>query len=334
MSPTAGNQPSLAGRADRPNRVHAVPEDRGVTRLGPVATWEDGPEYAPHERPQYYADAPLPPLEQAPPVERPAAGAPVARPQFDQPSAPVAPLATLVPVPADERDPQRPFDVVTATLTTQSTWGAPDPAQPFVATAPLGGQATSVPATPVPVSPGSFWDAVDQDGSRPSGAVQPVVGPPAGPAPTGTTPTDPYAPYPSPGTPGWFAPPPAAYGDSQQPGRVGARQVVEAATPGLVICLGIGMIIFTLSPIMLLVAVFLSTRVRVAQRAVRTSFRIAAGAVAFFALVGLVRTVVDGDAWWHFVGLWSLLVCWVMLGVLLLVVRQALLRPPPPDPWR
>jgi hypothetical protein len=78
--------------------------------------------------------------------------------------------------------------------------------------------------------------------------------------------------------------------------------------------------------------VFLSTRVQVAQRAVRTAFRIAAGAVAFFAVVGVFRTVLEAEPWWSFVGLWSLLICWVMLGVLLLTVHQALIRPRPPQP--
>jgi hypothetical protein len=277
-----------------------------------VATWEDGPEYAPLERPQYYADAPLPPLEQAPEVARPADGLPASRPRFDQPSAPVAPLATLVPEPPDERDPSRPFDIVTTTLTSESTWGAAGVApgsQPFRTTAAPGAPAASV--APLPV--------LDQ---APAALAQPGAQP------------DPYA-YPSPGTPGWFAPPPAAYGEQQQPGRVDARRVVEAATPGLCICLALGGLIYVLAPIMLVLAVFLSTRVQVAPRALRTAFRVAAGAVGFFAVIGLFRSVFDGDPWWRFVAGWSAGICWIMLGVLLLVVWQALRRPQPPtpNPW-
>lgn len=259
-----------------------------------MATWEDGPEYAPLQRPQYYADAPLPPLEQAPTVARPIDIPPTARPGFDEPAQPVAPLATLVPEPPDERDPRHPFDIVTTTLTSQSSWGS-------------------------------------------SPAPAPADGPPATTTPLGMlVPTpDPYA-YPAPGTPGWFAPPPAPYGEQQQPGRVDVKQVVEAATPGLCICLALGGLVQVLAPILLVVAVFLSTRVLVAQRAVRIAFRSAAGAVAFFAVVGLVRSVFVGAPWWSFVGLWSLLSCWVMLGVLLLLVRQALTRPTAPpttNPW-
>lgn len=274
-----------------------------------MATWEDGPEYAPHERPQYFADAPLPPLDQALPVSQPADGMPTTRPRFDEPSVPVAPLGTLVPEPPDERDPSRPFDVVTATLTSESGWGSTS-SQPFVATAPFASPAPALATAPVAGPP----------------SVPPAPGVPVQPGPL-----DPYA-YPTPGTPGWFAPPPAAYGEQRQPGRVDAKQVVEAATPGLCICLALGGLVYVLAPIMLVVAVFLSTRVRVAQRPLRTAFRIAAGAVAFFAVIGLLRSVVDGDPWWGFVAGWSAGICWVMLGVLLLVVWQTLTRPSPPQP--
>jgi hypothetical protein len=310
-----------------------------------VATWEDGPEYAPHERPQYFADAPLPPLEQAPPVARPATGLPTSRPHFDHPTAPVAPLATLVPEPPDERDPHRPFDLVTTTLTSESPWG---PTGSSAGTAPLSATesfAAAPPARTATPAAGAPWPVLEQP--APTGpAAPPQPSAPSGPDPYGSAgrygpagpPPDPYA-YPAPGTPGWFAPPPTTYGDQRQPGRVDAKQVVEAATPGLCICLAIGGIILPLAPIMVIVAVFLSTRVRVAQRAVRTTFRSAAGAVGFFAVVGLFRLVLAGEPWWGFVSVWSLIICWVALGVLLLVVWQALTRsgttqpPPTSNPW-
>jgi hypothetical protein len=289
-----------------------------------VATWEDGPEYAPLERPQYFADAPLPPLEQAPASARPADALPTARPAFDQPSAPVAPLATLVPVPPDARDPARPFEVVTATLTSGSGWdGATD--QPFVATVPFGASAAvaAQPAQQAPLAPTLLGDQPSPAG--PLGPLARTFPPAAVPQ------QDPYA-FPAPGTPGWFAPPPTTYGEQGRPGRVDAKRVVEAATPGLCIVLAVGGLISVLSPIMLIVAVLLSTRVTVAQRAVRIAFRVAAGAVALFAVVGLFRSVFEGEPWWGFVGLWSLLICWVLLGVLLLLVRQALTRPQAPQP--
>ena len=296
-----------------------------------MATWEDGPEYAPRERPQYFADAPLPPLEQAPPPERPADGLPAVRPRFDEPSAPVAPLATLVPTPPDERDPNRPFDVVTATLTSESTWGSPT--QPLshgpLPTAPVPSGAPA--AAPVAGAP---WPLLEAPQTQ--AAPFPHV-PPQGqrPGPQPAPPQGPYG-YPEPGTPAWFAPPPTAYGDQRQPGRPTGRDVFEAATPGLCIGLAVGGLIYPLAPVMVVVAVLMSMRVRVAQAAVRMTLRVAAGAVAFFAVVGLVRSVTTGDPWWGFVSSWSVAICWVSLVVVLLVVWQALKRPsapPPANPW-
>ncbi len=314
-----------------------------------MATWEDGPEYAPRERPQYFADAPLPPLEQAPPPQRPADGRPAARPRFDEPAAPVAPLASLVPTPPDERDPSRPFDVVTATLTSESSWGSP--------TSPLGSAALTAPEAapgtraPLPAA-GAPWPLLEPAPGQPPAPpyAQPsappyALGRPTGPGvPVGpplATPSSPFphaaaqGPYPQPGTPAWFTPPPTAYGDSRQPGRPTGREVFEAATPGLCISLALGGLIFPLAPVMVVVAVFLSMRARVAQAAVRMTLRVAAGAVAFFAVVGLVRSVTVGDPWWSFVSGWSVAICWISLVVVLLVVRQALTRPstPPTTPW-
>lgn len=292
-----------------------------------MATWEDGPEYAPRERPQYFADAPLPPLEQAPEPERPAEGLPAVRPRFDEPSAPVAPLATLVPTPPDERDPERPFDVVTATLTSESAWGSPTQPlghAPLAAAYPAGAPGAPA-AAPVPGAP---WPLVE---APPQGQVVPF--PQQGPPPA--LQQGPHG-DPEPGTPGWFAPPPTTYGDQRGPGRLSARQVVDAATPGLCIGLALGGVIYPLAPVMVVVAVFLSMRVQVAQAAVRMTLRVAAGAVAFFAVVGLVRSVITGYPWWGFVSSWSVAICWVSLLVVLLVVWQALKRPsapPPANPW-
>jgi hypothetical protein len=75
-----------------------------------MATWEDGPEYAPLERPEEFTSPAVEPLDLAPPPPVPAA-LPAQRPVFTDPSDPVAPLAALVPAPADDRDPQQPFAV-------------------------------------------------------------------------------------------------------------------------------------------------------------------------------------------------------------------------------
>ena len=315
-----------------------------------MATWEDGPEYAPRARPQYFADAPVAPLEQAPPVPGPADGMPGTRPRFEEPAAPVAPLAELVPPPRDERDPSRPFDVVTATLTGDSTFGAPagsatDPTQPL-GTGWAGAAITGVPVSQpngAPAPPAVAGWPVLQAPPGPAGFPG-VDGAPTQPLP-GTAfphaaPRQPYASYPAPGTPEWFAPPPATYGEQRRPGRPSARDVFEAATPGLCICLAVGGLIYPLAPVLLVVAVFLAMRVQVAEAAVRMTLRIAAGAVGFFAVVGLYRSVMVGDSWWDFLSSWSVAICWLSLAVVLLLVWQALRRPGPaapppaaPGPW-
>ena len=89
-----------------------------------MATWEDGPEYAPIERPSDFRDPDAAPLIVAPPYAQLAAWAPKNRPLFDSPEKPVAPLSTLLPTREEPRDPQKPFAVVSSTMTTESAWGA------------------------------------------------------------------------------------------------------------------------------------------------------------------------------------------------------------------
>ena len=88
-----------------------------------MATWEDGPEYAPLVRPAVFDQPQVAPLAMAPPVQQMASLAPKDRPRFADPPVPVAPLATLIPPVADVRDPQQPFDVASSALTTDSGWG-------------------------------------------------------------------------------------------------------------------------------------------------------------------------------------------------------------------
>ncbi|HEX3206863.1 MAG TPA: hypothetical protein VHQ68_11555, partial [Propionibacteriaceae bacterium] len=89
-----------------------------------MATWEDGPEYAPIERPSDFRSPDAPPLDTAPPHTQLAAWAPKNRPVFDSPEGAVAPLSTLTPVREEPRDPQEPFAVVASTMTSDSAWGA------------------------------------------------------------------------------------------------------------------------------------------------------------------------------------------------------------------
>jgi hypothetical protein len=291
-----------------------------------MATWEDGPEYAPLERPAEFASPAAKPLDEAPPVVAAVESAPLQRPQFRDPSAPVAPLSTLVPVVQDPRDPQLPFDVVTTNLTSGSAWGSAHGGLP-----PAG-----------PVSPAAM---------RPAPAALPAAYAPESLLPLAADPADPwpvaapvpgYPPpvrgtFPSPGTAEWFGPGP--YGERPPPPRVDARQVLEAATPGLLIVLGVGALIFVLSPVLLAVAFSLRSRVRVAQQQVRRALGIALGLMIFFAFVGLSGQPLGFSEWWSFVGFWSLLRCWASLVTVGVLVYRGLrggsAAPPSyPNPWR
>ena len=293
-----------------------------------MATWEDGPEYAPVERPAEFARPEVAPLSIAPPAQQMAAYAPKERPAFDDPPAPVAPLETLLPIVEETRDPQLPFAVVSSTMTSDSAWGV----------AALG--TTERPAGHSPDRPAGHPAA---HRSEPPGAGRPVpphaiVGRPAPNEPLeihSAPPANGPNGYPVPGTPDWFAPP--AYGERPPPpGEIGAKAVLDAATPGLCICLTIGGLIYVLAPVLLAVAFGLSGRVKVARRQVRQAFAIG---LAVLILIGTVAALTnDGSgfaAWWTVLGGWALVICWgVLLTTLLLVYRGLRTEGPPPPPIR
>jgi hypothetical protein len=274
-----------------------------------MATWEDGPEYAPLVRPAVFDQPLVAPLAVPPPVQQLASLAPKDRPRFADPPVAVAPLAALVPPVTDVRDPQQPFDVVSSALTTDSGWGG-------VHWSPPTGTPVTIPAVAAP------W---------PPPPEQPLARSSAGPAngfPTNG--------FPAPGTPQWFGPGP--YGEPPPPNPVGPRAVLDAATPGLCICLVIGGLISLLAPIMLGVAVGLSNRVRAAQPAVHRVFVAGGGLLAVIAvLAALLNDGGFGD-WWAVVGAWALVICWASLIVTLILIHRAITsgsRPQPPyrSPW-
>jgi len=121
-----------------------------VNRIGDVATWKDGPRYAPLTRPIAFEEptsaVSLEP-DQAPAVyPQP----PVDPPQnFADQGTPV-PLGSVMPAPASLRDPRTPFSTVSSVLTEEVAPGtARAPSQPYnvVSSAPV---VTSVWAAPDP----------------------------------------------------------------------------------------------------------------------------------------------------------------------------------------
>jgi hypothetical protein len=263
-----------------------------------MATWEDGPEYAPIERPSEFQNPDAPPLETAPPYTQMAAWAPKNRPAFDSPDGPVAPLSTLTPVREEPRDPQKPFAVVASTVTSDSAWGAVHWASP------TGRQTALAPTAGWTPLPGAHHPRPEQPL-----AVRGGVSP---------TPSN----FPTPGTPDWFGPGP--YGHQPRPTNpVTARTVLDAATPGLCICLAIGGLVSVLSPIILWIALGLASRVKVAKDEVRRAFKLGIGLLAALGILGTVVVDTGFADWWRFLGNWGLVICWgLLVSTLILVYRR------------
>ena len=262
-----------------------------------MATWEDGPEYAPLERPDVFAE----PTEAtislaAPPVSPPVPPAPADRPAFADPNAPVPPLASLVPLPPAGRDPEQPFDVVSSLMTAESSaWAS------------------------------AHWTAAPTPAPAPTPATGPAPVPPAFPPPTGPPPVQQQ--FPAPGTPQWFASggyqPPAP-----APRTLDARAVLAAATPGVLVTLVIGAFIWVLAPITMVVAFLLTRRMTYGVKPTRTAF---AAVLAFLGLIGLVSVITaDGSftGWWDTVAAWACFGSWVMLVATVVAVYRELRRAP------
>ena len=314
-----------------------------------MATWEDGPEYAPAVRPDAFSPAAAPPIEAVlPERELPEAtrreALPVVRPDFSGPQAQQAPLAALVPSVEDPRDPAVPFAVVTSTLTSMdSAWGAAHgnlahPSYPGVGPSSPG--PGSVPTTAPPTAhyaTTAAYPATDPSSAPmtpPSSMQWPA---PNAPVPPLSGPASLPGGYPPPGTTEWFGPGPSTPQRQSAPAPPDARAVFDAATPGLCVVLLIGGFLPALAPVTLSVAFALSLRVRVAQQQVRAVFLTALGFLGLLSLASLVlgERLWFAD-WWDFVGRCACLLSWLVLTATLALVYRALRsrssRPPSPPP--
>ena len=268
-----------------------------------MATWRDGPEYAPPERPAAFVTPEAAPIPAAPPPTPPAAGVvPGEEPSFAPPSADLPDLAALVPSAAPGRNPHLPFEVAEAAVTTSGGWsagpasGGPQrsPQQPF-----------SAPGPPL-------------TGYLP---VQPTVQPSAQVNP---------APFPAPGTPQWFAPPPGTRVPDAPP-PVTVAQIWRATTPGVLIPLFVGAVFSWLAIFMLAVSFALSARIAYRRDAVRRSY-----VVALIALgtMGAGTVLTDGfhnDLLFETLSGGAQLACLILPVVLGLIVGAALRAGERPD---
>ena len=257
-----------------------------------MATWEDGPEYAPRQRPEAFvgtATAPLSQADPAPPAPPPPPGD---TPTFAAPQEAQPQLAGLAPVAVQSRNPAEPFE----TLTVAGNWsgesapsGERNPTEPFAGPGPsLTGYLPAIPSV------------------QPNALVNPA------PFPTHSAP-DPAAPLAAP--PLWSqpAPPPT-----------GPKAVFETMTPAVIIVLVLGVTIFPIAVLMLAVAFFLSGRIACSQTAIRTGFLIGLFVMAIGMMVSLpVYQPSLFDAW-NSLNIGAAWACFLLLPILYAIVGAQL----------
>ncbi len=273
-----------------------------------MATWRDGPEYAPTVRPEAFVEPPAAPLQTPPPPAHPSAGAPGEQPGFTQPQQPAPDLASLIPSADPGRDPRLAFEVVTSSLTGPTAWGSA-----HTAAGPSAAQVAWSPQQP----------------------LMPVSGPVVGsiPAPVSQQPraTVNPQPFPAPGTPQWFAPPDAAQ-RYQPPVQVSFGQVVKAITPGVLITLVIGALINSLSIVMLAVSFGLSSRIPYRREQVQLAYVVGLGVVGLAATASLLLDDFYLTAAWEAASGIAQLVCFLLPFALGLIVALAVGKGEPPGP--
>lgn len=278
--------------------------------MGAMASWEDGPEYAPRERPAGFAMPVAEPLEIAPAEVSPAAGAPQIRPEFSEPSLPAPPLAGLAPQTGPTRDARTPFSVAAMTMTQQtSAWGA---AHSSILQAP--GTASAVGGFD-PTRPFQVAKSIDTRSAGTLGADS--FAPPSG-APVGT-----YAPPDAPPM-GQFGPPNGApMGPPRHSGPVGVADVWRELTPGVGITLLIGCFLPFLSLVMYGLAFAFATRIRRETAIIRGVFIGGSSLLGLVGIVGLITTTDFAD-WWLATGWWALAISWVTLGTVVFLIYRSL----------
>ncbi|MBK9156615.1 MAG: hypothetical protein WAV45_12830 [Propionibacteriaceae bacterium] len=249
-----------------------------------MATWRDGPEYAPVERPVAFATPDAPPLPQPPPRVLPAQPPSALRP-LDYQTADLPPLSTYVPADPDARDPRASFDVSSSPMT--SAW---DAAHSGGATA----GSTWTPETPI-VLPGTAVMQLPQ----PAGAWAP--------------PSAQLQPFPT------AVVPPAP------PAQVGAKEMLEATSPAVVIAFLLGAILPWVSLAFFGMGWWLSTKVRYRRATVATVTGWLGAGVGVVAAL----TYFDGGTyglvpWWNQIAPLACVACWIALITLPLIQGAAM----------
>ncbi|TDT32446.1 hypothetical protein CLV29_0020 [Naumannella halotolerans] len=284
--------------------------------MAAMATWEDGPEYAPSERPGRFEAPAAAPLSRAEPDADPVPAAtevPAGQPHYGAPEAP--PLEVLGLLTEPGRDPGQPYRTERAALTA------------FADDSPRRAQ-EAAPGTPFDTAPAT------EPGFDPRLPMREVLAAPAPdfPPPQGPpVPADrgvPPAGFPQPGTPQWFGP---SSGPPPSLPAPGFGEVLRALTPAVVIFLLLGGLIRPLSLPFFVIAMFCSVRIRYRRRLVRNVFLGALGAGLTLSLLLLALSSSTFGGWWTDMSSVLLVTSWVVLVVLGFVQARALQRGERPD---
>ncbi|MDO5683554.1 MAG: hypothetical protein Q4G46_12110 [Propionibacteriaceae bacterium] len=289
-----------------------------------MATWEDGPEYAPAARPLAFdPPAAVAPLERTPPREVPSAGAPVTEPSFNQ-RGDLRSLAEHLPDPGELRDPTEPYAVASSVMTeTDSAWstvihyhvqpgGASGPSGlPAEQWAPPSG--SPVAAAPPPPDPRMPFTVSGRDAAVGSAGAMGPVGP--GPVGQGGVPQAEWLPpghVPSPRT---------------TPTVDAVFNAVTAPTFITLLLGGLAMAVPMfgwLSPLMFIMAFLTSGRIALRRHWVRLAFLVGSGALGTSVLLGAVFASPDWLAYFELVQAVSTVACWLVLLSVVGIVWQAL----------
>ena len=271
-----------------------------------MASWQDGPEYAPQERPAAFVVPPAPPLTDPTPAADAAAAPPEGEPSFTPPSSAQPDLAALVPSAAPGRNPNLPFEVVTATVTSAGGW----------ATSPVAAGQPEI-AQRMPTQP------FNAPGPPLSGylPVQPTVAPNARVNP---------APFPAPGTPQWFAPPPETRVPDAPPS-VTIGQIWTATTAGVMVPLIVGSLFNWFSILMLALSFALSARIAYRHDAVRRSYIGALIVVGVLGMMSMLSVGYSSDLLFQSLSDGAQFACVVLFFVIGLIVGAALRAGERPD---
>jgi hypothetical protein len=333
-----------------------------------MADWTDGPEYAPHERPDAFVASAggtgTATLAAAPVDAAAAAPAPTERPDYSTPDA--APLDHFDSPAADARDPHEAFAVTTTPLT------APPAAQPALAAS----QPLTLSTQPTPAyesAPGTTTGQLPQARWDPPTDLPPHVAVPqasawgsAHAAQSAPRPVDPWAPqqplalpnlpavnlppgaygppahvnpqsFPTQDAAQWYAtygtPPPVP-----QLGPVTAKALVTASDPVVLACLLAGGLLpflglaWTAPPLLVVAMVLATQRIRYRRTMVKNTFMRFLGVAVVLAGFGMVDSYAPGLlAWWESFCGWSQFACWALIPTLLMVVGGALRRGEQPE---